>query len=77
MEFTRDIYLKMRESNNLELHAIYDYLHKNGLSMDINVFINIFPIYLQFNSNLVLNYFDNKFEIISITNKDGEHVKYF
>lgn len=77
MEFTRDIYLKMRESNNLELHVIYDYLHKNGLSMDINVFINIFPIYLQFNSNLVLNYFDNKFEIISITNKDGEHVKYF
>lgn len=77
MEFTRDDYLKMRESNNLDLEIIYKYLYKNGLNTDINTFINMFPIYFQFNKDLVLNYFDNKFEIISITDKKGNHIKYY
>ena len=77
MEFTRDIYLKMRESNNLDLEIIYKYLRENGLNIDINTFINIFPIYLQFNSDLVLNYFDNKFVLLTITDKNGKHIKYY
>lgn len=80
---TREQYLKLRNSNQLDYSLFYDYyiIHcKEPLVKSLEEFA---PLLIQFmqnfgiNINLVMDYFDNKFEINKLINiKTQEVIRY-
>jgi len=64
-------YIKMRNSNQLDIGLLYTYAREQGLSMSIEHF----AAGAQFCANDIIDHLDHKFELTLVFDKAGNFVK--
>jgi hypothetical protein len=67
----KEQYIKMRNSNQLDIGLLYTYACERGLTMSIDQF----AAGMQFMANDVIEYLDHKLELTLLFNKDGKFIK--
>lgn len=82
---TREQYLQLRPNNNeYPMELFYNFYKDNKGDLPIQQFMEIFPIFVQQlqMTNLmlkvsqnVLNYYDSKFNIVILSDKDNKQLK--
>lgn len=74
----REQYLEMRKNNNISLDIFYKYYIENtSRIMDYITFQQLFPLFFNQNSNMILEYLDKKFNITTLLNKQGNGIAVF
>jgi len=64
-------YIKMRNSNQLDMSLLYTYAREQGLDMPPDQF----SIAMQFaNPSEIIEYLDHKFELTILYNKNGDFI---
>ena len=65
-------YIKMRNSNQLDMSLLYTYAREQGLNLPPDQF----SVAMQFaNPSEIIEYLDHKFELTLLYKKDGSFVK--
>jgi hypothetical protein len=65
-------YIKMRNSNQLDMSLLYTYAREQGLNLPPDQF----SVAMQFaNLSEIIEYLDHKFELTILYGKDGNFVK--
>ena len=64
-------YIKMRNSNQLDLGLLYTYAREQGLTMSIDQF----AAGAQFTATEMIEHLDHKFELTLLFSKDGKFIK--
>ena len=65
-------YIKMRNSNQLDMSLLYTYAREQGLDMPQHQF----SVAMQFaNPSEIIEYLDHKFELTLLYGKDGNFIK--
>jgi hypothetical protein len=67
----KEQYIKMRNSNQLDIGLLYTYAREQGLTMPIDQF----AAGLQFMASDVIEYLDHKLELTLLFSKDGKFIK--
>ena len=68
----KEQYIKMRNSNQLDLNLLYTYAREQGLNLPPDQF----SIAMQFASPTeIIEYLDHKFELTLLYKKDGSFIK--
>jgi hypothetical protein len=68
----KEQYIKMRNSNQLDMSLLYTYAREQGLNLPPDQF----SIAMQFASpSEIIEYLDHKFELTLLYKKDGSFIK--
>ena len=68
----KEQYIKMRNSNQLDMSLLYTYAREQGLDLPLDQF----SIAMQFASpSEIIEYLDHKFELTLLYGKDGNFIK--
>ena len=68
----KEQYIKMRNSNQLDMSLLYTYAREQGLNLPPDQF----SIAMQFASpSEIIEYLDHKFELTLLYGKDGSFIK--
>ena len=68
----KEQYIKMRNSNQLDVGLLYTYAREQGLDLPPDQF----SVAMQFaNPSEIIEYLDHKFELILLYGKDGNFIK--
>ena len=68
----KEDYIKMRNSNQLNMSLLYTIAQEEGLNSPVEHF----AMFMQFaNPSDIIEYLDNKFELTLLYGKDGNFVK--
>jgi hypothetical protein len=68
----KEQYIKMRNSNQLDVGLLYTYAREQGLDLPPDQF----SIAMQFaNPSEIIEYLDHKFELTLLYGKDGNFIK--
>ena len=68
----KEQYIKMRNSNQLDMSLLYTYAREQGLNLPPDQF----SIAMQFaNPNEIIEHLDHKFELTIVYDKDGNFIK--
>jgi hypothetical protein len=68
----KEQYIKMRNSNQLDMSLLYTYAREQGLNLPPDQF----SIAMQFASpSEIIEYLDHKFELTLLYGKDGNFIK--
>jgi hypothetical protein len=68
----KEQYIKMRNSNQLDMSLLYTYAREQGLDLSPDQF----SIAMQFaNPSEIIEYLDHKFELTLLFGKDGNFIK--
>ena len=68
----KEQYIKMRNSNQLDMNLLYTYAREQGLNLPPDQF----SIAMQFASPTeIIEYLDHKFELTLLYKKDGSFIK--
>lgn len=75
---TREQYVQMRRSRQMNLTILYQYYTKKldkGQAVDFATFSQLFPMYLQGNSNKILKKLDAEFGVTVLTDQKGNEIQ--
>ena len=67
----KEQYIKMRNSNQLDIGLLYTYAREQGLNMPIDQF----AAGVHFTATEIIDYLDHKFELTIVYNKHGGFIK--
>lgn len=72
---TKEQYLEMRKTNRISLDIFYRYYVENTSSpVEYSIFQQLFPVFFNQYSNMILEYLDKEFNITTLLNKQGNEI---
>lgn len=74
----RQHYISSRGNSSIDPLVIHEYYKEHGGKLNIRQFINHFNIYISvnnFNSSPIFDYFDKKFNVTLVFDKNNQFIK--
>ena len=76
----KEQYLQMRQSSHHNMVWYYEYYSNNfkeGIKLDMNLFLQTFPMWFEMNSNNIFQYLDGVFGINILRDKENNIINFY